>query len=333
MASVQPLSRASVAAGVAAAAFALAALWQAVGLGPVAPPPAVAAPPPPSAPAAAPSRAELEVTAARSAYLAAVLRAPAPGESSRAAAEARRRAFEAEVARLAALGAEAAPLLQARLAAERNDHARLLLLTALARLPGETGVHGALAALETLRDGAVEPLFLDRLVRADDAGSLRLLEAVLRESPRAETRAAVLVSAARHRDRRLAGELPRLALHDPSGAVRLQALATAAEVGAPLDAAVLEQLAHADPEPAIRARALGALAESDPHAFVSYARRALTSGRPDAEQARLVTRALARSAEPAAATLLDELARTSDPAVAEAAARARRARSAGGVSR
>jgi hypothetical protein len=96
----------------------------------------------------------------------------------------------------------------------------------------------------------------------------------------------------------------------------------------PLDSAVLEQLAHADPEPALRARALGALATSDPHAFLRYARRTLTASRPDAEQARLVTRALARSSEPEAAALLDELAAAPDPAVAEAAARARRARSA-----
>jgi hypothetical protein len=333
MASARAISRASVAVGSAAAAFALAALWQAMLLAPPlvpAPAPQVAAAPPPKTPA--PSRAELEVTAARSAYLAAVMRAPGPGESSRAVAEARRRTFEAEVARLAALPG-AAPLLAGRLASEGNDHARLLLLTALSRIPGDTGVRGALAALETLQDGAVEPLFLDRLVRADDPASLVLLEAVLRESPRAETRAAVLVSAARHRDRRLAAALPQLALHDPSGAVRMQALATADEVGAPLDSAVLEQLAHADPEPALRARALGALAASDPHAFLRYARRTLTASQPDAEQARLVTRALARSPEPEAAALLDELAAAPDPAVAEAAARARRARSAHGVDR
>jgi hypothetical protein len=334
MASARALSRASLAVGIAAAAFALAALWQAVWLVPPAPPapaPQVASAPPPSA--LPPSGAELELTAARSAYLAAVMRAPGPGESSREVAEARRRAFEAEAARLAALGPGAAPLLAARLAAERNDHARLLLLTALARIPGETGVRGALAALETLQDSALEPLFLDRLVRADDPASLRLLEAVLRESPRAETRAAVLVSAARHRDRRLASALPQLALHDPSGAVRMQALATADEVGVPLDSAVLEQLAHADAEPALRARALGTLATKDPHAFLRYARRTLTASQPDAGQALLVTRALARSAEPEAAALLDELAGARDPAVAEAAARARRARSASGLSR
>jgi hypothetical protein len=328
MASARALSRASVAVGALAGAFALAALWQVVLLAPPQPPvsaPPVAAAPPPSAPA--PSRAELEVTAARSAYLAAVLRTPRPGESSRELAEARRSAFEAEATRLAGLP-DAAPLLQARLAAEANDHVRLLLLTALARLPGEEGVRGALASLEVLRDPTIEPLFLDRLVRAGDAGSLRLLEAVLRESPRAETRAAVLASAARHGEGRLAGALPELALRDPSPAVRLQALATAETLGAPLGPPLLEQIAHADPEPALRERALGALAAGDPEAFVGYARRALTSGRPDPEQARAVTRALARSPEPAAAALLDELAAAPDPAVADAAARARRARSA-----
>jgi hypothetical protein len=110
--------------------------------------------------------------------------------------------------------------------------------------------------------------------------------------------------------------------------VRLQALATAETLGAPLGPPLLEQIAHADPEPALRERALGALAAGDPEAFVGYARRTLTSGRPDAEQARAVTRALARSPEPAAAALLDELAAAPDPAVADAAARARRARSA-----
>ena len=329
MARAQTLARARAAAGIAAGVFALAALWQAVLLAPApvqAPAPQVAAAPPPSAPP--PARGELEVTMARSAYLAAVMRTPRPGESSHQVVEARRLAFRVETERLAALGPEAAPLLSARLENETNDHARLLLLTALAKIPGEAALRGALAALETLRDTSLEPLFLDRLVRADDPASLRVLEAVLRQSPRPETRAAVLVSAARHGDRRLAAELPQLALHDPSGAVRMQALETAAEVGAPLDAAVLEQVAHADPEPALRARALGVLAKSDPHAFLRYARRALTATRPDPEQARLVTRALANVEEPEAAVLLDELSRAADPAVAEAALLARRARSA-----
>jgi hypothetical protein len=328
MASPRALRRWSAAAGWAAAAFAL-AFAAALLREPARPRPelaAVTAPPPPAA--SAPSAAEVAVTAARGAYLAAVLRRPQPGESGRAFAQERRRVFEEEVARLAALGEGAVPLLSARLAEERNDHARLLLLTALAHVPGEAGVDGALAALEALRDPTLEPLFLDRLVRADDAGSTRILEAVLRESPRAETRAAVLTSVARHGDRRVARLLPELALRDPSAPVRLQALATADEIGAPLPPALLEQMAHADADPLLRERALGALEAADPRAFVAYARRTLVLGTPDGAEARLVTRALARSPQPEAGALLDELAAAPDRELADAAARARRARSA-----
>ena len=328
---VRALRWASVAVGLASLGFALAFAWavsRPEGAAPAAPPP-VAAPPPPGEPfASTPTPAEAAVTASRSAYLAAVLRAPGPGESSRAVAQARRQVFEREVERLAALGPEAVPLLQQQLAAERNDHARLLLLSALSRIEGEAGVRGALEALEALKDPTLEPLFLDRLVRADDPGSLRLLEAVLRESPRPETRAAVLASAARHGDRRLALLLPELALHDESPAVRLQALATAEQAGAPLQAALLEQMAHTDPETAVRQRALASLEAADPGAFLGYVRRTLLDGAPDSEQARTLTQALARSPAAEATALLEELAAAPDPALRDAAARALRARSA-----
>ena len=337
MARTRALRWASVAVGLAAAGFALAfvlALLRPGGGAPGATPPVAAAPPSLGEPdAAAPTPAEAAVAASRSAYLAAVLRAPGPGESSRAVAQARREVFEREVERLAALGPEAVPLLQAELAAERNDHARLLLLSALSRVPGEAGVQGALDALEALRDPTLEPLFLDRLVRAGDAGSLRLLEAVLRRSPRPATRAAVLASAARHGDRRLSLLLPELALHDESAAVRMQALATAEQVGAPLQPALLEQMAHADPDPALRQRALASLEASDPAAFLGYARRTLQDGAPDSEQARILTQALARAPGPEAAALLEELAASPDPALRDAAARALRARSARGAAR
>jgi hypothetical protein len=323
---------ASNAVGLAAAGFALAFAWALLRPGDAAPPatpPVAAAPPSPAvAVPLAPAAAEVALTASRTAYLAAVLRAPGPGESSRDVAQARRAVFEREVERLAALGPAAVPLLQAALAAERNDHARLLLLSALSRTPGEAGVQGALDALEALRDPTLEPLFLDRLVRGEDAGSLRLLEAVLRRSPRPETRAALLASAARHGDRRLALLLPELALHDESAAVRMQALATAEEVGAPLQPALLEQMAHADPEPALRQRALASLEASDPQAFLGYARRTLQGGAPDSEQARTLTQALARSPSDEATALLEELASAPDPALRAAAARALRARSA-----
>jgi len=326
------LRLASAAAGLGAAGFALAFAWSVLHDSAPAPPPAVSAPPPAYERAApvplTPSAPEAALAEATGAYLAAVARAPGGEWSSRAVAEERRRVFEQEVARLAALGPEAVPQLQARLASERNDHARLLLLTALSQVAGDAGVRGALAALETLGDATLEALFLDRLVRADDPQSQRLLEAVLRESPRPETRASVLASVARRGDARLAGRLPELALHDENAAVRMQALAAAERLGAPLAPAQLEQMAHADPDPALRARALGALAESDPAALVRYARRALVYGAPDSEEARIVTQALARSPDAEAGALLEELAATPDPALRDAAARALRARSA-----
>jgi HEAT repeats len=328
MAQPRALWWASAAAALGAAGFGIAfvwSVWPASAPAPV----AVSAPPPAAEPASLPpSGAEAALTEATSAYLAAVARVPGDGMSSREVAVERRRVFEREVERLAALGAGAVPRLAARLASERDDHARLLLLTALSRIEGDAGVRGALAALETLADPTLESLFLDRLVRSDDAQSLRLLEAVLRESPRPETRASVLTSAAQRGDVRLAGRLPELALHDDNAAVRAQALATAERLGVPLAPALLEQLAHADPDPALRARALGALASSDPRAFVGFSRRALVYGTPDAEEARIVTQALARSPDAEAGALLEELAGAPDPAVRDAAAQALRARSA-----
>ncbi len=334
MASVRALRWASWAAGLGSAGFALAFVWAVLHenapaapetLPVSAPPPAAA---PISTPLAAPSSAEAVLAEAESAYLAAVARGPGSGESSRELAQQRREVFEREVARLAALGPDAAPVLLARLEGETNDHARLLLLTALSRIDGEAGVRGTLAALEALQDPTLEPLFLDRLVRADDPASQALLEAVLRASPRPETRVSVLASASRRRDSRIAARLPELALHDESPAVRAQALATAEELGAPLEPALLEQMAHADPDPALRARALGVLASSDAEAFVSYARRTLEAGAPDAEQARVITEALARSEDPGAGALLTELAFDADPALRKQANRALRARSA-----
>ena len=285
MASARALRWASVVAGLGAAAFTLAFVWAVLReVSPALPAASpVSAAPPLAAPiAGGPGRVEAELAEAESAYLAAVLYPPGAGASSREAAQQRREVFEREAERLAALGPDAAPLLLERLASRHNDHVRLLFLTALSRIDGEAGVRGTLAGLEVLKDATLEPLFLDRLVRAGDPASQALLEAVLRESPRPETRARLLASAARRGDSRIAARLPELALYDESAAVRAQALATAEQLGAPLAPALLEQMAHADPDPALRERATGALAASDPEAFVSYARRTFAQGAPDA---------------------------------------------------
>jgi len=335
MASVRALRWASRAAGLGSAAFALAFVWAvlhgdapaAPAMEPVsAPPPVLSVVPPPSVLSA--RSAEAVLAEARGAYLAAVERAPGGGESSREFARQRREVFQREVERLAALGPDAAPVLLERLQSETNDHARLLLLTALSRIDGEAGVRGTLAALEALQDPTLEPLFLDRLVRAGDPASENLLETVLRQSPRPETRVNVLLSAGRRGDAQIAARLPELALRDESPAVRMQALATAQQLGTPLEPALLEQMAHADPDPALREHALGALAESAPEAFVSYARRTLEAGTSDKEQARVITDALARSTAPGAGALLTELAFSTDPAVRAQANRALRAPSA-----
>jgi hypothetical protein len=336
MASQRALRWASWAAAFGSAAFALAFVWAVLHPGsapvpaetqPVSAPPPTLAPPP--EPLAAPPSAEAALTDAATAYLAAVAGVPGAGETSHEVAIRRREVFQREVNRLAALGEGAVPILLARLESETNDHARLLFLTALSRIHGEAGVRGTLAALETLQDPTLEPLFLDRLVRADDPASETLLEAVLRASPHPETRVNVLASAARRRDSRIAARLPELALHDESPAVREQALAAAEALGVPLEPALLEQMAHADPDPALRERALGVLAATDPGAFVSYARHTFEAGAPDAEQTRIITQALARSQDRSANDLLIDLAFGPDPAVRKQANRALRAHSAG----
>jgi hypothetical protein len=336
MASVRVLRAASVLAGLGSAAFTLAFVWAVVresfpaaaSVPPAPPVPVSAAPPPELAPA--PPREEAAIAEAENAYLAAVLHPPGLGVSSREAASLRREVFEREADRLAALGEGAAPLLLERLGHRHNDHVRLLLLTALSRIDGEAGVRGTLEALERLQDPTLEPLFIDRLARSDDPASWALLETVLRESPRPETRVRVLASAARRGDARIAARLPELALYDESAAVRAQALATAGELGVPLSGALLEQMAYADPDPALRERAVLAFAANDPDAFVSWARRTLRIDEPDPARARSLTQALARSPGAGADALLEEWVQSPDATLRLAAAHALTARSADG---
>ncbi|GIW72132.1 MAG: hypothetical protein KatS3mg102_1674 [Planctomycetota bacterium] len=255
-----------------------------------------------AAAAAGASGAAAVIEAACARYLEAVARAGTPEGKA-----ARQQVFEQAVAELVALGPRAIPELLAQLEANGDAHARLVLLTAIARMGGEAGIEGTLQALRQLDDRTSETVFLQRLVRGGRPEELAVAEAVLVRAGDPADRALVLAEIGRGRQERLAPLLLEVARRDGDERLRHQALQVAERMGRPLDAAALVEIAGADPSPAVRERAARQLASAHPQEFLAAARTLLVAER-DPAVAQRVLQLVGERREPEAGELLRELA-------------------------
>jgi hypothetical protein len=241
-------------------------------------------------------------------------------------AKLRLEAFEKAVADLAAMGLEGIPVLLAWLGKEKNPHAKLLLLSAIARVDGSAGVEGALAALAAIDDPAIEHVFCSRLGRSEDGRDRAVAEEILRRDPDPERRADVLESARQTKDAGWAHRLLEQATEDPEPRMRSHAIDLAEREKNPLERATLERLATGDPDASVRERAIESFATTRASEFPEFARASVFTPRSSAADQLVAVRCLARSKEPLAREVLEEAATSSPyPEVrAQAALHARR---------